>query len=185
LPAPSSAFAGPRQRKPTGPGPPSSTCPTEPWSRQRVCGIVPPVMTGIRVTAQTLTRQAWHARWVFGLGRLRRTVFENQGEAASQTLPRPPGLRPHSNTSTSFRIRYARTTSIVQHIRQFTSEVLSRLFTMSWTSFQPSTFIVWSCLTENRLQFCVGRLECHRKLISGQTDVEHQAYLNRKFGDAT
>ena len=54
-------------------------------------------------------------------------------------------------------------TGLVQHIRQFTSEVL----------------------TENRLQFCVGRLECHRKLISGQTDVEHQAYLNRKYGDAT
>ncbi len=52
---------------------------------------------------------------------------------------------------------------LVQHIRQFTGEVL----------------------TENRLQFCVGRLECHRKLISGRTDVEHQAYLNRKFGDAT
>lgn len=52
---------------------------------------------------------------------------------------------------------------LVQHIRQFTSEVL----------------------TENRMQFCVGRLECHRKLISGQTDVEHQAYLNRKYGDAT
>jgi hypothetical protein len=52
---------------------------------------------------------------------------------------------------------------LVQHIKQFTGELL----------------------TENRLQFCVGRLECHRKLISGQTDVEHQAYLNRKFGDAT
>lgn len=54
-------------------------------------------------------------------------------------------------------------TGLVQHIKQFTSEVL----------------------TENMLQFCVGRLECHRKLISGQTDVEHQAYLNRKHGDAT
>jgi restriction system protein len=53
-------------------------------------------------------------------------------------------------------------TGLVQHIRQCTREVL----------------------TENRLQFCVGRLECHRKLISGQTDVEHQADLNRKFGDA-
>jgi hypothetical protein len=54
-------------------------------------------------------------------------------------------------------------TGLVQHIKQFTSEVL----------------------TENKFQFCVGRLKCHRKLISGQTDVEHQAYLNRKFGDAT
>jgi hypothetical protein len=52
---------------------------------------------------------------------------------------------------------------LVQHIGQFTAEVL----------------------TENRLQFCVGRLECHRKIISGQTDVEHQEYLNRKHGDAT
>jgi len=53
--------------------------------------------------------------------------------------------------------------SLVKHIGQFTTEVL----------------------TENRLQFCVGRLECHRRLISGQTDVEHQEYLNRKHGDAT
>jgi Nuclease-related domain len=52
--------------------------------------------------------------------------------------------------------------ALVQHIRQFTGEVF----------------------TENQLQFYVGRLECRRKLISGQTDVEHQAYLNRKFGDA-
>jgi len=52
---------------------------------------------------------------------------------------------------------------LIQHIGQFTTEVL----------------------TENRLQFCVGRLECHRKIISGKTDVEHQEYLNRKHGDAT
>jgi hypothetical protein len=52
---------------------------------------------------------------------------------------------------------------LIQHIGQFTTEVLS----------------------ENRHQFCVGRLECHRKNISGKTDVEHQEYLNRKFGDAT
>jgi hypothetical protein len=52
---------------------------------------------------------------------------------------------------------------LIQHIGQFTTEVL----------------------TENRLQFCVGRLECHRKIVSGKTDVEHQEYLNRKHGDAT
>lgn len=52
---------------------------------------------------------------------------------------------------------------LIQHIELFTTEVL----------------------TENRLQFCVGRLECLRKTISGQTDVEHQEYLNRKHGDAT
>jgi hypothetical protein len=50
---------------------------------------------------------------------------------------------------------------LVQHINLFSKEVLS----------------------DNRLQFCVGRLECLRKAISGQTDVEHQAYLRQKFGD--
>ena len=52
---------------------------------------------------------------------------------------------------------------LIQHIELFTTEVL----------------------TENRLQFCVGRLECHRKIISGQTDVEHHEYLRQKHGDAT
>ena len=40
-------------------------------------------------------------------------------------------------------------------------------------------------LTENRMQFCVSRLECHRKALTKQTDVEHVAYLRRKFGDGT
>lgn len=37
-------------------------------------------------------------------------------------------------------------------------------------------------LTQNRMHFCVGRLECHRKAISGQTDVEHVEHLRRRFG---
>ena len=51
---------------------------------------------------------------------------------------------------------------LIQHIEQFTTDVI----------------------TENRLQFCVGRLEYHRKIISGKTDVEHHEYLNRKHGNA-
>lgn len=39
-------------------------------------------------------------------------------------------------------------------------------------------------LTENRLQFCVGRIECMRLELTGKTDVEHQKYLERKFGVA-
>ena len=39
-------------------------------------------------------------------------------------------------------------------------------------------------MSENRLQFCVGRLEFYRKAISKQTDVEHVEHLRRKFGDA-
>ena len=50
---------------------------------------------------------------------------------------------------------------LVQYIEQFTKNIL----------------------TENRLQFCVGRLECYRKIISGKTDIEHQEYLNRRHGN--
>lgn len=42
--------------------------------------------------------------------------------------------------------------------------------------------IRFGSLSENRVQFCVGRLECKRFEITEQTDVEHQAYLERKFG---
>ena len=45
-----------RMKDPRGRDRPSSACPTERWSQRRVCGIVPPVMTGIRVAAQTLKR---------------------------------------------------------------------------------------------------------------------------------
>lgn len=38
-------------------------------------------------------------------------------------------------------------------------------------------------MDENRLQFCIGRIEFYRFYISSVTDAEHQAYLNRKFGD--
>lgn len=38
-------------------------------------------------------------------------------------------------------------------------------------------------ISENRLQFCVGRLECHRFALTKKTDVEHQQHLQRKFGD--
>ena len=53
--------------------------------------------------------------------------------------------------------------SLVPHLRSFTEEVMS----------------------ENRLQFCVGRLECSRLALTRQTDVEHREQLARRFGDAT
>ena len=37
-------------------------------------------------------------------------------------------------------------------------------------------------LSENRLQFCVGRLEYKRLELTGKTDIEHQMYLESKFG---
>ena len=37
-------------------------------------------------------------------------------------------------------------------------------------------------ISENRVQFCVGRLECKRMELTNQTDIEHQAYLDKKFG---
>lgn len=35
-------------------------------------------------------------------------------------------------------------------------------------------------ISENRMQFCVGRIETIRKIISKKTDIEHQEYLASK-----
>ncbi len=37
-------------------------------------------------------------------------------------------------------------------------------------------------LSLNRVQFCIGRLEYMRLKLTQQTDVEHQAYLEQKYG---
>lgn len=37
-------------------------------------------------------------------------------------------------------------------------------------------------ISENRLQFCIGRLECQRLALTQKTDVEHRQHLQRKFG---
>jgi len=37
-------------------------------------------------------------------------------------------------------------------------------------------------INPEKFQLVVGRLECIRYEISKQTDVEHKAYLNRKYG---
>lgn len=39
-------------------------------------------------------------------------------------------------------------------------------------------------MSENRLQFCVGLLECHRLSLTRETDVTHRRNLQRRFGDA-
>jgi len=36
-------------------------------------------------------------------------------------------------------------------------------------------------ITENRMQFCVGRLECLRLALTRETDVEHRANLEAKL----
>jgi hypothetical protein len=38
-------------------------------------------------------------------------------------------------------------------------------------------------ISENRLQFCVGRLECQRLSLTKKTDVEHQQNLAKRFGN--
>ncbi len=42
--------------------------------------------------------------------------------------------------------------------------------------------IKYGAISENRLQFCIGRLEYCRFEITERTDVEHQMYLERKYG---
>ncbi|WP_234999884.1 hypothetical protein [Legionella quinlivanii] len=39
-------------------------------------------------------------------------------------------------------------------------------------------------LSLNRVQFCVGRLEYMRLALTKETDIEHQAYLRKRFGDS-
>lgn len=52
---------------------------------------------------------------------------------------------------------------LIEYLKGFTTEVMS----------------------ENRLQFCVGRLECCRLALTHETDVVHRTNLQRKFGDET
>ena len=39
-------------------------------------------------------------------------------------------------------------------------------------------------ISKNRLQFCVGRLEYTRLAITNSTDIEHQTYLEKKYGQS-
>ena len=39
-------------------------------------------------------------------------------------------------------------------------------------------------ITENRMQFCVGRLECQRLALTRETDIEHRQNLDRRHGNA-
>ena len=40
-------------------------------------------------------------------------------------------------------------------------------------------------MSENRLQFCVGRMECMRLALTHQTDIQHREQLARRFGNRT
>jgi restriction system protein len=37
-------------------------------------------------------------------------------------------------------------------------------------------------ISANRVEFCVGGLECKRYEVTKMTDLQHQAYLAQKFG---
>ncbi len=43
---------------------------------------------------------------------------------------------------------------------------------------------VTEVMSENRMQFCIGRLEANRLALTQQTDVEHRQYVQRKHGAA-
>lgn len=38
-------------------------------------------------------------------------------------------------------------------------------------------------ISSNRLEFCVGRLECKRYDLTKATDIQHRAYLEKKYGN--
>jgi restriction system protein len=37
-------------------------------------------------------------------------------------------------------------------------------------------------ISTNRVEFCVGRLECKRYEVTKMTDIQHRSYLSQKFG---
>lgn len=39
-------------------------------------------------------------------------------------------------------------------------------------------------LSLNRVEYCVGRLECRRYEVTNRTDLQHRAYLVKKFGES-
>lgn len=39
-------------------------------------------------------------------------------------------------------------------------------------------------ISANRVEFCVGRLESRRYEITKMTDIQHRAYLARRFGES-
>lgn len=50
---------------------------------------------------------------------------------------------------------------LVEHLEEFRDEVMSH----------------------NRMQFCVGRIECERLALTRETDIQHKSSLQRRFGD--
>ncbi|MCE9645279.1 MAG: NERD domain-containing protein [Chloroflexi bacterium] len=64
---------------------------------------------------------------------------------------------------------------------EFKTEIPKNVFYLDQLANHINTFQE-DVITTNRMQFCVGRIECTRYQISRKTDVEHQEFLNRKFG---
>lgn len=65
---------------------------------------------------------------------------------------------------------------------EFKSPIPKGVFYLSQLSNHLNTFQE-DVISLNRLEFCVGRLECKRYDLTRATDIQHRAYLMKKFGD--
>lgn len=65
---------------------------------------------------------------------------------------------------------------------EFKSPIPKGVFYLRQLSNHLNTFQE-DVISLNRLEFCVGRLECKRYDLTRATDTQHRAYLMKKFGD--
>ncbi len=65
---------------------------------------------------------------------------------------------------------------------EFKSPIPKGVFYLRQLSNHLNTFQE-DVISLNRLEFCVGRLECKRYDLTRATDIQHRAYLMKKFGD--
>lgn len=118
----------------------------------------------------------------FCLGRWRRGLDANRGEAAVRLLLSRDFKSSSYHLLNNVTLPIDGGTTQVDHDAVFKTQRPSEVMPLSdVTSFLGS--FETEVLSENRMQFCVGRLECHRRRLSRQTDIEHVNYLTRRFGE--
>lgn len=64
---------------------------------------------------------------------------------------------------------------------EFKTDIPDSVFTLSGFLRHIENHNV-TVMSENRLQFCIGRIEAHRLAITNETDVEHVQNLRRRHG---
>jgi hypothetical protein len=111
----------------------------------------------------------------FLLGRRRSSTRQNRGEAAVRNAIQSNFTSPDYHLLNNVTLRLEDGTTQIDHI--LPSSVFTLREFIGHLREQTSEL-----LSENRVQFSVGRLETARLAITRQTDVEHVRDLQRRHG---